>query len=86
MGVRPRLVGEFEDPGFVTVLALQGLGFMCTPTIVMREVIARFGLRPIGRTNQCQQQFYAITAERKLTHPAVVAITAQARGRLFANK
>jgi LysR family transcriptional regulator, transcriptional activator of nhaA len=85
-GVRPRLVGEIEDPALVNILALHGLGFMTVPTILMKEVVSRFGLRPIGRTDDCQQQFYAITAERKLAHPAVVAITSQARGRLFASK
>jgi len=83
-GVRPRLVGEFVDPAFVNVLAVHGLGFMSVPTVVAKEIVARFGVRTIGRTEECQQQYYAITAERKLTHPAVLAITSQARGRLFA--
>jgi LysR family transcriptional activator of nhaA len=77
------LVGEFEDPGFVTVLALHELGFICVPTIVAKEAVTRFGFRLIGRTKECQQQFYAITAERKLTHPAVLAITAGAPRRFF---
>jgi LysR family transcriptional activator of nhaA len=79
--VRPRLVGEFEDPALVNVLALHGLGFMTVPTLVAQEVVTRFGLRLIGRTEDCQQQFYAITAERKLAHPAVVAIISAARSR-----
>lgn len=83
VGVRPRLVGEIEDPAFVNILALHSLGFMSVPTLVAKEIVTRFGFRAIGRTDECQQQFYAITAERKLTHPAVVAITSQARGRLF---
>ena len=74
-GVRPRLVGEFEDPALVNVLGLHGLGFMCVPTLVEKETVKRFGFRAIGRTEECQQQFYAITPERKLTHPAVLAIT-----------
>lgn len=83
VGVRPRLVGEIEDPAFVNILALHSLGFMSVPTLVAKEIVTRFGFRAIGRTDECQQQFYAITAERKLTHPAVVTITSQARGRLF---
>jgi len=79
IGVRPRLVGEFEDPAFVNVLALHSLGFMCVPTMVAREIETQFGLRILGRTEECQQQFYAITAERKLTHPAVVAVTSRRR-------
>ena len=82
-GVRPRLVGEFEDPAFVNVLARRGLGFMSVPTTVAEEIVKRFGLRTIGQTKDCQQQYYAITAERRLTHPAVVAITSGARARLL---
>jgi LysR family transcriptional regulator, transcriptional activator of nhaA len=83
-GVRPRLVGEFEDPAFVSILALHGLGFMSVPSVVANEVVKRYGFALIGRTKECQQQFYAITAERKLTHPAVVAVTSAARRGLFA--
>ena len=85
-GVRPRLVGEFEDPAFVNILALQGLGFMSVPSVVAKEVVQRYGFGLIGRTKECQQQYYAITAERKLTHPAVLAITSAARRGLFAEK
>jgi LysR family transcriptional regulator, transcriptional activator of nhaA len=84
--VRPRLVGEFEDAALVNILALQGLGFMSVPSVIAKEVVRRYGFRLIGRTSECQQQFYAITAERKLTHPAVLAITSAARQRLSAEK
>ena len=82
-GVRPRLVGEIEDPALVNVLALHALGFMSVPTMITKEIVARFGLRVIGRTEDCRQQFYAVTAERKLAHPAVLAITSQDRAALF---
>jgi CheY-like chemotaxis protein len=82
MSVRPRLIGEFEDPAFVNLLALQGLGFMTVPTLVVKEIVTRFGFRVIGRTDECQQQFYAITPERKLPHPAVTAITSHAKAAL----
>lgn len=83
IGVRPRMVGEIEDPAFVNVLALQGLGFMTVPTLVAKEIVTRFGFRAIGRTDDCKQQFYAITPERKLTHPAVAAITSHAKAALL---
>lgn len=86
VGVRPRLVGEFYDPAFVNVLAFHALGFMSVPSIVVKEAVRRFGFRVIGHTDECQQQFYAITPERKLTHPAVTAITSDARARLFPGK
>lgn len=83
VGVRPRLVGECYDPAFVNVLALHGLGFMAAPTVVAREIVGRFGLSVIGRTEECQQQFYAITPSRKLTHPAITAVTSQTQATLF---
>ena len=82
-GVRPRLVGEIEDPALVNILAVHGLGFIAVPTIVAKETIARFELRTIGHTEECQQQFYAISAQRKLNHPAVMAITSKAKSVLF---
>jgi len=82
IGVRPRLIGEVEDPAFVNILALQGLGFMAVPTLAAKEIVTRFGFRAIGRTDECKQQFYAITPEHKLTHPAVAAITSQAKAAL----
>jgi LysR family transcriptional activator of nhaA len=74
VSVRPRLVGEFYDPALVNILAMHGRGFMVVPTIVAADVVRQFAMRVIGRTEECQQQFYAITPERKLTHPAVTAI------------
>jgi LysR family transcriptional activator of nhaA len=37
----------------------------------------------IGATEEVIEQFYAISVERKLTHPAVVAISRAARQELF---
>jgi len=59
---------------------------MSVPSVVAKEVVRRYGFGLIGRTKECQQQFYAITAERKLTHPAVLAITSAARRGLFVEK
>jgi LysR family transcriptional activator of nhaA len=81
-GIRPRLVAECEDAALMAVMALDGLGFFPTPTVVPKKAVARLGLGVLGHTDGCQQQFYAITTERKLTHPAVLAITSKARAAL----
>jgi LysR family transcriptional regulator, transcriptional activator of nhaA len=85
-GIRPRLVGEFEDPALLHVLAFHGLGFIPVATLVAKEAATRFRFGVIGQTDACRQRFYAITPERKLTHPAVTAITSDARRRLLARK
>ena len=77
--IRPRLVAEFDDAALMTVAAVDGLGFFALPTLVVKEAVARYGFQSIGRIKGCHQQFYAISAERNLTHPAVLAITSQAR-------
>jgi len=77
--IRPRLIAEFDDAALMKVAAVDGLGFFALPTLVMQEAVASYDFQFIGRTEECRQQFYAISAERKLTHPAVLAITSQAR-------
>lgn len=76
-GIQPRLVAEFDDPALMKVMAAEGFGFLPLPDIVLQETLARQGVRVIGRAETCRQQFYAITAERRLVHPAVVAITSR---------
>jgi LysR family transcriptional activator of nhaA len=81
-GVAPRLVAEFDDAALMKVAATDGLGFFALPTLVASEAVARYGLGIIAHVPKCRQQFYAISAERRIRHPAVVAITAEARAAL----
>jgi len=78
-GIQPRLVAEFDDPALMKVMAAEGFGFCPLPDVARRETESRHAVRLIGRTEACRQQFYAISAERRLVHPAVVAITSQAQ-------
>jgi LysR family transcriptional activator of nhaA len=70
-GVRPRMVAEFEDSALMTAMAVDGLGFLPIPSLIAKDVLSRYGLNLVGHANQCRQQFYAISLERKLTHPAL---------------
>jgi LysR family transcriptional activator of nhaA len=78
-GISPRLVAEFDDAALIKVAATDGLGFFALPNLVASEAVTRYGVEIIGHAPKCSQQFYAISAERRLTHPAVVAITARAQ-------
>ncbi len=84
LGIRPRVVAEFEDTALMHPAAVDGLGFVPIHTVIAKRAARQNGWRVIGRVNQCSVQFYAITAERKLKHPAIVAITEHAQSRLFA--
>lgn len=78
-GVKPRIVAEYDDGALMKIAAADGLGVMPIPTVAEGEAVERFALSRLGRTRACRQEFFAISAERKLTHPAVVAISAAAR-------
>lgn len=81
-GIFPRLVAEFDDAALMKVAATDGLGFFALPGLVAGEAVARYGVKIIGQAPQCSQRFYAISAERRLEHPAVVAMTRVARSTL----
>ena len=82
-GIRPRLVAEFDDAALMKVVAADGRGFVPLASVVAQEAFTHYGLKTIGSTLKCTEQFYAITAERRLNHPAVVLITQNAQKVLF---
>jgi LysR family transcriptional activator of nhaA len=84
LGVRPVVVAEFEDPAFMMVMAAEGLGFVVAPSVIARETLRHYGLRSFGSSEECSHQYYAITAERRLKHPAAIAITEHSRSDLLA--
>ncbi len=79
VGVQPRVVAEFEDAALTKIVATSGHGFIAVPTLVLSEAIERYGFVAIGRTKDVETQFYAITTERRFTHPAILAITEKLR-------
>jgi LysR family transcriptional activator of nhaA len=74
VGVRPRIVGEFDDTALLKVFGQSGAGVFPVPSAIEAEVRRQYGVRVIGRIDEVRERFYAITLERRLTHPAVVAI------------
>jgi LysR family transcriptional activator of nhaA len=83
-GIRPGLVGEYEDSALMVFCATAGRGFTVIPTVVARAVLKHYGLRVIAKVEECGTEFYAITAERRVKHPAAMAITQHAYTSLFA--
>ena len=82
--VRPRVVGEFDDPALANVVAEAGLGVCAVPEVIADDVRVRHRLQRVGRIEGLRQRFYAISAERKIKNPAVVAICEGARKDIFA--
>ena len=84
-GIRPHVVAEFEDSALFKVFGSDGVGIFAAPTAVEDEVIRQYGVKLIGRTDDVRERFYAISLERKITHPAIAAIRENARLALFAD-
>jgi LysR family transcriptional activator of nhaA len=82
--VQPTIVGEFDDSALMHVFGEEGVGFFAGPTVIEKEIRRRFHVGVVGRAAGLRQRFYAISVERKLKHPAVVAISESARRDLFA--
>jgi LysR family transcriptional activator of nhaA len=81
--VRPRTVGEIEDSALLNTFGQAGAGVFAAPSVVEREVTRQYQVRVIGRTMDIGERYYAISAERRLKHPAVVAMTEAARSTIF---
>jgi len=82
--IRPQVVGELDDPALAQVFGEAGLGVFAVPSVVEEDVRQRYKVQRVGRTEALQQRFYAISVERKISHPAVIAICEEARRHIFA--
>ena len=83
VGVRPNTAAEFEDPALLKAFGDTGNAVFAAPTAVEAEVLRSRNLSVIGRTTAVKERYYAISVERRLTHPAVAAITSAARTEMF---
>lgn len=81
--LRPEVVGDFEDTALMKVFAQAAHGVIPAPTAVEEEVCYQYGLEVVGRAPEIVERFYAITVERRIKHPAVVALSEAARSELF---
>lgn len=81
--IRPQIVGQFDDSALLKVFGQSGAGLFAAPTVIEAEIKRAYAVQVIGRTQEIREHFYAITVERKLRHPGVVAISASAKATLF---
>jgi LysR family transcriptional activator of nhaA len=85
-GVRPQVRGEFQDSALLKVFGQAGAGVFPAPSAIEHEVKSQYGVELVGRIDSIRERFYVITVERKLKHPAAVAISEAARNEVFASR
>lgn len=81
--VQPRILGEFDDSALMQAFGQSGSGIFIAPSVIAEEVSGALGVGLIGQTDAVSESFYAISVERKVKHPGIVAITEGARRELF---
>jgi LysR family transcriptional activator of nhaA len=81
--LHPRTIGEFDDGALMTAFGRKGRGVFMAPTVMESDIVEQFGVEVIGRSDELVEEFFAVSVERRITHPCVVAITKTARGQLF---
>lgn len=72
--VRPDVVGEFDDNALLATFGRRGAGLFFATAVVAAEMAEQFGTTLVGSVPQVREQFYAVSNERKIAHPAVEAI------------
>lgn len=77
--IKPRIVGEFDDAALMLFFGREAAGFLPIPSIASDDAQSTFKLAVIGEAPSCRCHIHALTAERRLTNPAVLAITQHAQ-------
>jgi LysR family transcriptional regulator, transcriptional activator of nhaA len=83
-GIRPVIIGEVEDSALLKVFGQAGVSFFAGHTVVESEIQRQYDVEVSGRLPSVRERFFAISVERRLKHPAVVAISAAARREFLA--
>lgn len=82
-GVAPRIVGEFADSALMKVFGERSEGAFPGPSVIEKEIRDHYGVVVLGRAHEVRERYYAISAERRIKHPAVQAISEAARHSVF---
>jgi LysR family transcriptional activator of nhaA len=81
--IRPNIAGEFEDSALMKVFGQGAQAVFPAPAAIERDICRFYGVRVVGRTKAVRERYYALSVERRLKHPGVIAITNAARDDLF---
>ena len=86
VSIRPRIVAELDDSALLTTFGQAGAGMFVAPSVLEKEVMRQFGVVVVGRLPDVRERFYAISVERRLKHPAVIAISEAANEMLMSGR
>ncbi len=82
----PRVIAEFDDSALMKAFGQEGAGIFIAPAAIEAEVERQYQVTAIGQVDEVKEYFYAISVERRVTHPVVSVVMESAREILFADK
>ena len=82
-GLQPNIVGEFDDSATLKAFGQDGYGIFPGVSVIEKEICRQYRVQVVGQLDSLKQHFYAITVERRLKHPAVLALVRTARQELL---
>ena len=80
--IRPQIRGEFEDSAMMKIMGKAGVGVFPVTAVISAEVQEMYQVEMIAKIPGLTERFYALSVERKIKHPAVLAISDMARRKL----
>lgn len=81
--ITPAVRGQFSDSALLKTFGQAGSGLFAGPTAIEREIRAQYHVQVVGRIDAVRERFYALSAERRLTHPSLVDLAEIARQQIF---
>jgi len=81
--IEPRVVAEIQDSALLKSFGKAGVGLFAAPSAVEKEIREQYRVAPVGRIPEVRERFFAISTERQIRHPAVLAIVNAARSELL---
>lgn len=82
-GLHPRIVARFDDSALMKAFGKAGTGIFPAPSVLRDEILSQHGAEEIGVAREVMVHYYAISVERRITHPAVLAVSKAARHAVF---
>lgn len=82
-GIHPRIVAEFDDSAMMKAFGHSGAGVFFAPTVIASHVCSQYSVVALGQVDSVVEQVYAISTERRMSHPATLAVSTNARDKLF---
>ncbi|MBI4912405.1 MAG: LysR family transcriptional regulator [Acidobacteria bacterium] len=83
-GLRPVVAGDFDDSALLKTFGAEGEGFFLAPAPMAADLARTYGVRRVGSADGLSERIYAVSTERRLVHPGVLAILKSAQEEVFA--